>query len=277
MDTAAQRVPPPEAGAREVARVTGADGIEAALLHSPGLLDDGRLRAAVLEAVRLAVQRLGLAGEAAAQADALAASRLRLVTAIARERERFAADVQAGPDMRLSEAAVALQDALRTAPPQLAALVNSAVDDLDGARAELAGAVDGDVAARVAAHGLDAALVELARRAGATADARIGAVVDTEVSVAAWFCVSEALANALKHAGTAQIGLSAWRTDDRLVVEVVDDGPGGADPAGAGLAGLRARATALDGEFDLDSAPGAGTRVAVRLPLNPPGATASPS
>ena len=228
----------------------------AALVHDPGTLDDPRLRDAVLQAVRLAVVRLGLAAEAAAQAEQLAASRRRLVTAATRERDRFAADVQAGPGALLTEAAAALDAAVRVAPPGLEALLAAAAADLDDTREALTTAVGGELPERLAADGLDGALVELARRAGATADVRVDAPVAPQVAAGAWYCASEALANALKHAGAARIALSARLDDGRLVLAVTDDGPGGADPSGGGLAGLRSRAAAVGGELTIDSPPG---------------------
>ena len=268
LDVAARTVPPPRPGDREVTTVAGGDGMAAALVHDPGTLDDPRLRDAVLQAVRLAVVRLGLAAEAAAQAEQLAASRRRLVTAATRERDRFAADVQAGPGALLAEAAAALDAAVRVAPPGLESLLAAAAADLAGTREALTTAVGGELPERLAADGLDGALVELARRAGATADVRVDTPVAPYVAAGAWYCASEALANALKHAGAARIALSARVDDGRIVLAVTDDGPGGADTSGGGLAGLRSRAAAVGGELTVDSPPGGGTRIAIRLPVN---------
>jgi len=93
------------------------------------------------------------------------------------------------------------------------------------------------------------------------------------VAAAAWFCASEALANALKHAGAARIALSADSAGNRLLLTVADDGPGGADPAGGGLAGLRERVATLGGELAIQSPPGEGTWIAIRLPLSASSAT----
>jgi signal transduction histidine kinase len=247
--------------------VEGGDGRAAALLHDRGTLDDPRLREAVLQAVRLAVVRLGLAADAVAQADELAASRRRLVTAVARERERFAADVRSGPGALLTDAAAALEAAVHAAPPELEALLVEAAADLVGTRVELATTVGDDLQERLAAGGLDGALLELAGGVGAALDVRLEAKVAPTVAAGAWYCASEALVNALKHAGSARIALSAHAAGDRLVLAVTDDGPGGADPSGGGLAGLRSRATELGGEPTIESPPGGGTRIAVSLPV----------
>ena len=268
LDVAARTVPPPRPGDREVTTVAGGDGMAAALVHDPGTLDDPRLRDAVLQAVRLAVVRLGLAAEAAAQAEQLAASRRRLVSAATRERDRFAADVQAGPGALLAEAAAALDAAVRVAPPGL--------ERCSQRRRPTSPAPGRHSPPRWAASfrsgsprtASTAALVELARRAGATADVRVDTPVAPDVAAGAWYCASEALANALKHAGAARIALSARVDDGRIVLAVTDDGPGGADTSGGGLAGLRSRAAAVGGELTVDSPPGGGTRIAIRLPVN---------
>ncbi|MGN6798666.1 MAG: sensor histidine kinase [Gaiellaceae bacterium] len=86
------------------------------------------------------------------------------------------------------------------------------------------------------------------------------------VETAAYFVVAEAVANAAKHAGAAQITVRITRDAERLVVEVVDDGRGGADAAGSGLVGLRRRVEALDGTLAVTSPPGGGTVLRAELP-----------
>ncbi len=78
--------------------------------------------------------------------------------------------------------------------------------------------------------------------------------------------VSEALANVLKHAHATQAEIALVRRDGRMVVEVADDGCGGADPHGSGLSGLRDRVQALDGSLHVDSDPRTGTRVRAEFP-----------
>ena len=195
-------------------------------------------------------------------------SRRRLVTAAARERDRFAGEVEAGPGALLSEAAVALDDAARLAPAELEALLVAARAELDETRADLLAAVGSDFGERLAARGLDRALPSLrtARRERRRPAQRPR--VSAEVATAAWFCASEALANALKHAGAVSITLSARVAGTMLILAVTDDGPGGADPAGGGLVHLRERAQALGGSLSVESPPRGGTRVLVRLPAS---------
>jgi signal transduction histidine kinase len=88
-----------------------------------------------------------------------------------------------------------------------------------------------------------------------------------EIEAAAYFVVSEALANALKHATPALIEVLADRVDGRLVITVTDDGPGGALAShGGGLAGMSDRVAALGGEVVVESPSRGGTRVRAELP-----------
>jgi signal transduction histidine kinase len=87
------------------------------------------------------------------------------------------------------------------------------------------------------------------------------------VEVAAYYVVAEALANVHKHARAGRVVVSATADDTRLVVEVTDDGVGGADPQGSGLRGLLDRVEALDGTLEVESPRGQGTRLVARLPL----------
>jgi signal transduction histidine kinase len=88
-----------------------------------------------------------------------------------------------------------------------------------------------------------------------------------ETEAAAYFVVSEAVANALKHGSPGRIDVQARRLDGHLVVTVSDDGPGGAVvQPGSGLAGIGDRVAALDGDLHIESPPSGGTSVRVALP-----------
>ena len=87
------------------------------------------------------------------------------------------------------------------------------------------------------------------------------------VEVAAYYVVAEALANVHKHAGAGHISVRATIDGGALVVEVDDDGAGGADLEGEGLRGLADRVEALGGTLSVDSPAGAGTRLLARLPF----------
>jgi signal transduction histidine kinase len=95
-----------------------------------------------------------------------------------------------------------------------------------------------------------------------SADSRPLPVLET----AAYFVVAEALTNVAKHAPEAEARVTIALDAERLVVEVADDGPGGADPQGGGLTGLRHRVEALDGTLNVVSLPGSGTTIHAELP-----------
>jgi len=116
--------------------------------------------------------------------------------------------------------------------------------------------------------GLRPALAELAARTSVPTTLDVTAErFAAEIETAAYFVVSEAVANALKHGSPGRIGVHAARVGDRLVVAVADDGTGGAAPSpGGGLAGIGDRVAALHGDFTVHSPRSGGTRVRVELP-----------
>ncbi len=125
-------------------------------------------------------------------------------------------------------------------------------------------------------RGLEPALESLASRAPlavdvrATLDGRLPVAIET----AAYFAVSEALANVVKHAGAGLVAVDVRVQRGRLEIDVSDDGCGGASPdGGSGLSGLADRVGALDGRVEIESPPGAGTRVHVEIPLSRPAAS----
>lgn len=118
-----------------------------------------------------------------------------------------------------------------------------------------------DDAGTMFASKLPAALLDLARSAGAQVDLRIDGDLDDEIAAAAWFAASEAIAHALKHAGLASTWLSAATKDCHLVVEVVDDGVGGADPEGRVLRSQAERLATLGGRLQVLADVRGGTRV----------------
>jgi len=88
------------------------------------------------------------------------------------------------------------------------------------------------------------------------------------IETIAYFCAAELLANAAKHSSASTITIRATGREDALLLQVSDDGVGGADPArGSGLAGLGQRAAVVDGRLDITSPPGGPTRITVELPL----------
>ena len=183
--------------------------VVAALEHDRGTLEDPQLRQAVLAVGRLAVRRLMRASEAAQQSVDLAESRRRLVQAEGMARQQFADDVTDGPGRSLARCLAVLDEAVTATPPGLRADLAAARAAGLAAREELARVAAGDADRMLARAGLAAALVDLAGSAGAEASVHIGGDIGGDIAVVAWFAASEALTNALKHAGPARIWLSA--------------------------------------------------------------------
>ena len=95
--------------------------------------------------------------------------------------------------------------------------------------------------------------------------------LDPAVEATAYYVVAEAVTNAQKHAACSGIRVCLTVERDVLLVEVGDDGTGGADEhAGTGLLGLRRRVEAAGGTFELESPPGGGTRLVAKLPIERP-------
>jgi GAF domain-containing protein len=118
-------------------------------------------------------------------------------------------------------------------------------------------------------HGLAAALASLAEASPLAVEVEVDVTRRVEPSreVAAYYVVSEGLANAVKHAGASHAVVRAFDDGASLGVEVCDDGAGGASPDGSGLRGLADRVAALGGTFEVESPPGGGTTLRARMPL----------
>jgi signal transduction histidine kinase len=119
-------------------------------------------------------------------------------------------------------------------------------------------------------RGLGAALAGLADRAPLPVELERtpGERLPDSVESAAYFVVAEALTNVAKYAQATRAHVNVTRNDGGVLVEVSDDGVGGADPAkGTGLRGLIDRVSALDGRFEVDSRPGQGTTVRAMIPF----------
>jgi signal transduction histidine kinase len=117
-------------------------------------------------------------------------------------------------------------------------------------------------------RGLDAALSGLAARSTVpvTLDVHVDPRCSPTIEAIAYFVVSEALANATKHAKATAVHVTARRTERSLWVVVEDDGVGGADPSGSGLTGLADRVGGVDGSLQIQSPVGGPTVVTVELP-----------
>jgi signal transduction histidine kinase len=207
---------------------------------------------------------------------ALAASRARIVAAGDESRRRIERDLHDGVQQRLVHAVIVLKLAARAASnadPNAVELVAEALSHAEQANSEL----------RELAHGiLPAALTRGGLRAGVESlVSRVSLPVRVELSVerlpgaveaTAYFVVSEALTNVVKHATAGRAEVMARVEGGVLRVEVRDDGVGGAQGGeGTGLGGLADRVSALGGRFVLDSPPGGGTCVRALLPISEQG------
>jgi signal transduction histidine kinase len=206
------------------------------------------------------------------KAERLQASRARGVDAAEAERRRIERDLHDGAQQRLVAVAMSLGRAktkLDNDPDALRALIDEAHLDAKLAVSELRDLARGIYPAVLGDRGLDAALSAQAAKSPIHVDVE----VDVEprppaaVETTAYFIVGETLTNIAKHAGATEAGVRVWRTEDRVVVEIVDNGHGGAEiRPGGGLAGLADRAATIDGVITVVSPVGGPTVVRADLP-----------
>ena len=215
-----------------------------------------------------------LVATAIANADSqaqLAASRARVVAATTEERRRIVRDLHDGAQQRLVHAGITLQFALQeleAAGGRAEVLVREALDQTNAATSDLRELVHGIMPRVLTRGGLRAGVHALATRSAVPVEVDVGPERHpAPIEATAYFVVSEALTNAVKHAEASVVEVTATVEDGQLRVEVRDNGVGGADPGGSGLTGLRDRVEALGGSIKLTSAPGAGTSLVVRLPI----------
>jgi len=244
-----------------------------AIAHDPVLLDDPGLMSAAVAAVRLAVENDRLQAEVRAQLEAVRASRTRLAEAQATERRRMERDLHDGAQQRIVSLRISLELLRRRlgsdADPETLAELDAAAAEARAAIDELRELAQGLHPAVLAEAGLGRALESLAERSpvAVTVEADLGGRLPETTETTAYFVVAEALTNVAKHASATRATVRARRTGDRLILEVADDGRGGADiGAGTGLRGLEDRVAALDGTMRIDGPPGTGTTLVVELP-----------
>jgi signal transduction histidine kinase len=248
--------------------VEGADGPIAVLVHHPALLNDAALIESIGAATRLASANARLQGEVQAQIAELEESRRRIVAAADEEQRRLEARLRAGAEQRLELLAARLMAARISAEDEAAAEQLTEIEtQLETTLAELRSLAAGLHPRALTESGLSGALGALAARCPTpvrlvTTEQRL----PDEIEAALYFVCSEALANVAKHASATQASVIVDIGEGRVVVEVGDDGVGGADPsAGTGLRNLIDRVEALGGTLEVVS--GNGTRLVVELPL----------
>ncbi|GLY94935.1 hypothetical protein Acsp02_21900 [Actinoplanes sp. NBRC 103695] len=243
----------------------------AALVHDPALRDEADLLAAVTAAAAIAVRTGRLQAQLRANVEELRGSRARVAEAGRRERRRLERDLHDGAQQRLVALSLnlgVLQTRLGDDADALA-LVREARAEIATSLAELRDVAHGLHPAVVSAHGLAVALESLTVRAPVpvrlTVD--LGCSPSEAVEVAAYYVVSECLTNVGKHAAASSATVDVRSSEGTLVIEVVDDGRGGADAErGSGLRGLADRVETLGGRLRVWTPPDQGTRVRAELP-----------
>jgi signal transduction histidine kinase len=262
----------PEPGGERALTPIQHDGVRiAALLHDPALSDERELMAGASAAAAIALENTRLQVELRARLEELRGSRSRIVEVAQEERKRLERNLHDGAQQRL----VALSMELGRMERRLAADAPERVE-LEHARGEIATSLRelrqvarGLHPAVVSSHGLEVALEQLA----ATAPVPVVVIVRVDhrlpeaIEVAAYYIVAESLANIGKHARAEAVRVEVLRQDGLVLVEVADDGVGGADTEhGSGLRGLADRVEALGGRLRVWSPAGAGTRVSAEIP-----------
>jgi signal transduction histidine kinase len=243
----------------------------AVMVHDRALVHERNLMNGARAVIQLGLENERLQAQVRAQLEDVRASRVRIVVAADAARRQLERDLHDGAQQRL----VSVLMHLRAAQQDDASRTGSTLDEVDLATDELRAALselrelaNGIHPAVLTQRGLAAAVTVLAQRSALPVEV---AIPDERhpplVEATAYFIISEALTNAAKHSRAAMVRVAAGRLRDRLIVEVVDDGAGGADPLrGSGLSGLGDRAAVLGGHVSTDSLPGRGTRVRAELP-----------
>jgi signal transduction histidine kinase len=217
----------------------------------------------------LVLENERLAAEVRSQLAEVRASRGRIVAAADAERRRIERDLHDGAQQRLVTLSLALGLEAARADPAAADVLSGAQDDVEGALVELRELARGIHPALLRDEGLEAAVQALARRAPlpVTVHGTAGGRLSDPIELAAYFVVSEALTNVVKHASATEAAVLLEREAAALQVAVVDDGIGGARlTRGSGLAGLRDRLEALDATLTLESEAARGTTVGASIP-----------
>ena len=243
----------------------------AALVYDATLGEEPELVEAVSAAAGIALENGRLEAELRARLQELHGSRTRVVEAQQNERRRLERDLHDGAQQRL--VALALELGLlaeqANADPATQTRLKRARGEIAESLSELRDLARGLHPAVVSGHGLAVALESLVAAAPLEVELKADELprLPEQFEVAAYYVVSESLTNAAKHAQASRVSVEVRVADDTLIVEIVDDGIGGADSErGTGLRGLADRVEALNGRLRIWSAPGSGTRVRAEIP-----------
>jgi signal transduction histidine kinase len=218
----------------------------------------------------LALRNAQLQAKAAQEKlEQVKASRARILAAELAERRRLERDLHDGVQQHLLSITAGLTAALaRTSDAAAAVALNQAREGLRAVLGELRDLAHGIHPAVLSQAGLGAALEGIAERLPLPVSVHgPPRRLDLAAEAMLYFVACEALANVVKHAGADSVVVTVRDGESLLEMEIADDGIGGATANGGhGLANIADRVSALDGEFIIDSPPGRGTRLVVRIP-----------
>jgi len=272
VDEAGRTVALPDAGSGRAWTAVERDGRRvAAILHDAELDTGPELVDAAAAAAALALDNERLKADLRARVEELRVSRVRIVEAADAARRRLERDLHDGAQQHLVSLALDLRLLKARLPDaEAATVVGELADKLTLALAELRELARGIHPAVLTDRGLGPAVEGLAHRASVPVDARVDVGDErlaAPIEAAAYFVVSEALTNVARYAQASGARVEIRREREDVVVEVQDDGAGGADiVAGTGLRGLADRIAALDGTLRVDSPRGGGTHITARIP-----------
>jgi signal transduction histidine kinase len=242
----------------------------AVLIHDASLREEPELLEAVGAAAGIALENARLQAELHARLLELRGSRARIVEAGQSERQRLERDLHDGAQQRLIALSLELkmlEDELGL--PEATRRLDEAQREITLSLEELRAVARGIHPAVLTAHGLAVALEQVTARAAVPVRLGIDAAgrFPEQVEVAAYYVVAESLTNVAKHAHASRASVDIGRMSEELIVEVADDGVGGADSErGSGLRGLADRVEALGGRLRVWTPRGGGTRVRAEIP-----------
>jgi signal transduction histidine kinase len=244
----------------------------AALVHDPALDEEPELLEAVGAAASLALENAQLYAERSAHLDELQRSRARIVEAGQSERKRLERNLHDGAQQRLVALSLELsllERRVGSGDPEVAARLDHARKEIGVSLEELRDVARGLHPSMLTSQGLEIALKSMAARSPVPVELVIDLTgrLPEPVEVAAYYVVSESLANVGKHAQATKVRVTLRPSQRGLLVQVDDDGIGGADlHGGSGLRGLSDRVAALGGRLEVGPNPRGGTRVGAQLP-----------
>ena len=295
VDEAGRPVDLPVQGSGKAVLPVERDGcrLGAVIVDAAVVSEHSQLITGLVGAVELAMDNQRLQAELRARVLELERSRAHVISASETQRRQLERNLHDGAQQLLVGLRLRLgliRQSLATTSPadtsgsglnDVGAQVDSAMSDLDAALAELRELAHGLHPMLPSTRGLAAAVGSLAARAPlpVNSDVRVRQRLAEAIESAAYFVIAEGLTNIAKHAAATAATVTVIEQPGRLLIEVEDNGIGGADLAGPGLQGLAARVTALDGHLRISTPAQGGTLLRAQIPLPPdsPGGSAAGS